>query len=187
MNGRRRLTGGVAQHDGADRPLGHHVTRDDRTLAAVNFQTRAGVGDCEGLVQLRDDAAPEAHDRHRRVLQPCLGHAGALGLGDHVLRLVIEDEAQGIGVVHRDIEDDPAAGFGALDAPRLQVRRQMDGVKHPRRDGRADGAVPHRVADRPVGRGVAQVVIGAHLHPGRRARLDHVARVGQGQRERLLA
>ena len=46
---------------------------------------------------------------------------------------------------------------------------------------------PHRVADRPVSRGVAQVVIGAHLHPRRRARLDHAARVGQGQRQRLLA
>ena len=47
-----------------------------------------------------------------------------------VHRLVVEDEAQGVGIMHGDVEDDAAAGLGLGEAPALKMRRQMDRMEH---------------------------------------------------------
>ena len=55
-------------------------------------------------------------------------------------RLGVEKEAKRIGVVHGDVEDHAAAGFRLVQPPSLQMRRQIDGMEHPREERPADGA-----------------------------------------------
>ena len=109
------------------------------------------------------------------------------GHRDDGRRLVVEHETQRVGVVDRDVEDDAAAGVGPLDAPALQMRRQIDRVEHPREQRLADPPRLDRLAHRAVRRGVAQVMVGAHHDAALAALRDHRARVGERQRERLLA
>ena len=93
-------------------------------------------------------------------------------------RVVVEHEAQRVGVVDGDVEDHAAAGLGRGDPPALQVRRQVDGVEHPREQRAADPAGLDRVAHGAVGGGVAQMMVGAHHHAGLAAGRDHLAGVG---------
>ena len=81
----------------------------------------------------------------------------------------------------------PPPAPGAVDPPALQVRRQVDRVEHAREQRPADPAGLDRLAHGAVGGGVAQMVVGAHHHARRPAGRHHLAGVGQGHRQRLLA
>ena len=102
-------------------------------------------------------------------------------------RLIVEDEAQRVGIMHGDVHDDTGAGAGRRDTPALQVRRQIDRVEHAREQRPADPALLDRGTERAVGRSVAQMVVGSHDDAGRLAGVDHAPCVGEIQRERLLA
>ena len=114
-------------------------------------------------------------------------HAAARDHRADALRLVVEHEAQGVGVVHGDVERDAAARLGLVDAPALQIGRQIDRMKHPREQRPADAPLFDRLAHRAMRRGVAQVVVDAHDDAAFAAGGDHRARVGEVQRQRLLA
>ena len=61
-------------------------------------------------------------------------------------RLVVEHEAQRVGVVDGDVEHDAAARLGLLDPPALQMGRQIDGMEHAREQRLADP--PRLIASR---------------------------------------
>ena len=81
----------------------------------------------------------------------------------------------------------PPPASGRLDAPALQMRRQIDRMEDPGEQRLADAPFCDRVAHGAVGRGVAQMMVGAHDDAAPLAFGDHRAGVGQGQRQRLLA
>src|SRR4051794_15950885 len=131
---RQRLgTGLGAEHHLPDLALAHDVPGHQRALAAVDLEAVTGEADRERLVELGQEAGAEADHRHRAVLEPALGKARALLESHHLDRLVIEHEAERVRVVDRDVEHDAAARLGPVDAPALEVRRQVDGVKDARR------------------------------------------------------
>ena len=94
-------------------------------------------------------------------------------------RLVVEHEAQRVGVMDRDVQHDAAAGVGLLDPPSLQMGGQIDGVEHPREQRLADPPLLDRVAHRAVSRRIAQMMVGAQDHAALAAFGDHRARVGK--------
>ena len=49
-----------------------------------------------------------------------------------------------------DVRDHPAAGRGVVDAPALEVRRQVHGMEDPHAEHRPRSAVGDEVADRQV-------------------------------------
>ena len=81
----------------------------------------------------------------------------------------------------------PPPASRLVDAPALQMGRQIDGVEHPREQRLADAPLLDRLAHRAMRRGVAQMVVRAHDDAAFAAVRDHRARVGEGQRQRLLA
>jgi hypothetical protein len=81
----------------------------------------------------------------------------------------------------------PTSRFRSVDTPALQMRGQIDGVKDPRRERLANGAVGNMVAQRPVRGGVPQMMIGAHDDAGGAARVHHPPRGFHRQRQRFLA
>ena len=74
-----------------------------------------------------------------------------------------------------------------MQAPALQVRGQVHGVEHARKERLADRAGLHQLADLAVRGGVTQMMVGAHDHAGLGAGGDHLPCVGDGHRQRLLA
>ena len=73
----------------------------------------------------------------------------------------------------------PPPAAGPVDAPALEVRRQIDGVEDAGGERLADAAgLRSPRASRGGVRGVAQMVVGAHHHAGRAAGLDHAPRIG---------
>ena len=141
----------------------------------------------EGVVELRQHAAGEAHDAHGAILEPFAAHAAVRSHGADRYRFVVEHEAKRIGVVNSDVQDDSAACVGPVDTPALQIRRQVDGMEHAREQRLADPALLDRLTHRPMCGGVAQVVVGAHDNAALAAFGDHRARVGKRQRQRLFA
>ena len=98
------------------------------------------------VVELREQSAGEAQDAHHAILQALAAHSAARSHCAHRQWLVIEDEPERVGVVDRDVHNDASARFGLLDPPALQMRRQVDCVKHPREqrftDAPLDGSPP---------------------------------------------
>ncbi len=141
----------------------------------------------EGVVELGEHAAREADDAHGAVLEPLAPHAAVRGHGDDGFRLVVEHEAQRVGVMDGDVENDAAAGVRLLDPPALQMRRQIDGVEHPREQRLADPPRFDRLAHRAMRRGVAEMMVGPHDDAALAAFGDHRARVLERQRQRLFA
>ena len=120
--------------------------------------------------------------------RPLATHAAVRGHGARRFRLVVEDEAQRVGVMDRDVEDDAAACVRAArcasPADAAADRRQWK--------TRANSGLPmrpslDRVAHRAMRRGVAEMMIGPHDDAALAAFRDHRAGIGQRQRERLLA
>jgi hypothetical protein len=109
-------------------------------------------------------AGAEADHGHHAVLETGARHAGGLGLRHHVQRLVVEDEAQRVGIVHRDVEDHPAAGVRARHAPALEMLRQMHRVEHPRGERPADLTRLNGGAHGAVRGGVPEMMVGAEHH-----------------------
>ena len=93
-------------------------------------------------------------------------HTLAGGESGHVDRIIAQHKADGIGVMHGDIQHDPAAGRGIVDPPPLQCRRQMDRVEDPHRQHLTERALPDQIAHPPVQSGIAQMVISGERHPG---------------------
>ena len=175
------------QDDIALRRLGHAVAADQRARLSMHLEAGRRVFGGEAVVELRQHAAREADDAHGAVLEPFAAHAAVRGHGDHGLGLVVEDEAQRVGVVNRDVENDSAARVRAVEPPALQMGGQVDGVEHAREQRLADPALLDRLPHRAMRRRVAEVVVGPHDHAALAAFRDHRARVRQRQRERLLA
>ena len=63
----------------------------------------------------------------------------------------------------------------------------MDRVEHACRERAADPTGPDRRAHGAVRGGIPEMMVGAQDHAGAGARIDHRARVGERQRQRLLA
>ena len=187
LDRQRALAVGVAQDDLADGLLGHHVPPDQRTLGAVHLEAGDGIFGGEAVMHLRDEPGAEADCRHDPVLHARLRQPRGLDDGDDLLRLVVENEAQGVGIVHGDVEHDAAAGLGPGDAPALKMRRQKARMEHPCGDGLADETVLDGLVHRPVRAGVAQMVVRAHHDAGALAGVDHGAGILDDERERLFA
>ena len=146
----------------------------------MDLEAGRRVAGGEGIVELRERAVGEAHNAHHAVLQPIMGHAATRGHRIDRDRLGVEHEAQRVGVVDGDVEDDAAAGLGLVDAPALQMRGQIDRVKDTREQRPADPAREDRLAHRAMGRGVAQVMVRAERHAARPACVDDRPGVGKG-------
>lgn len=101
-------------------------------------------------------------------------------------RIVVKDEAQGVGIVHGNVENDAATGFRPLQPPALQMRRQIDRMEDPCRDRPADPPFGDGIPHRPVGSGVAQVMVGAKHHAGFACGDNHFARILQRHRQGLF-
>ena len=153
----------------------------------MHFETGGGIFRRKRVVELREQSVGEAQDAHHAVLEAIAAHSAARGHRAHCRRLVVEDEAERVGVVDRDVHDNAPAGFGLLDPPALQMRRQIDSVKHPREQRLADAPLADRVSHRAVRRGVAEMMVRAEDHAARVALGDHCARIAECQRQRLLA
>ncbi len=141
----------------------------------------------ESVVELGEHAIPEADHAHHAVLQVRAPHAPLRRHGDDGGWLVVEHETQRVGVVDRDVEHDPAARLRPLDPPALQMGRQIDGMKDAREERLADAALLDRLAHRAMRRGVAQVMVRRHHDAALVAFGDHRPRLGERQRQRLLA
>ena len=83
-----------AQQNLALRRLRHAVAPDQRSFLAVHLEAGGGVAGGERVVELREEAAGEAHDAHHAVLQPLAAHAAVRDHRAHRSRLVVEHEAQ---------------------------------------------------------------------------------------------
>ena len=103
------------------------------------------------------------------------------------LGLVVEDEAQEVRVVDGEVEDRARSGGRVGQAPAVEMLGQVAGMDHARRQRAADPARGDQVADRPVRRGIAEVMVGRHHDAGLPAGRDHRPGIGEAGRERLLA
>jgi hypothetical protein len=153
----------------------------------VHLEASTGMADGEGLVDLRQRALGEADHRHGPILKAGARQACTLLQGHDLDRLVVEDEAERVGVVNRDVEHHPAAGLGPFDPPALQMRREMDGVEDAGGERATDPPLSHGRPHGTVGRGVAEMVIRAHDHAGLTGCGHHALGVRHAERQRLLA
>ena len=80
----------------------------------MHFEAGLGIAGGEGVVEHRQQAGAEADDAHRAVLDPALAQAAMLDHGDDGFGLVVQHEAQRVGIMHGDVEHDAAAGAGFL-------------------------------------------------------------------------
>ena len=160
------LAGGGAERHRADRPLGHHIAANSEpSVPCTSKPVPANLvvkpsWNCAMRPDLKRNHA------HAPIFEPCRRHAAPLRERHDLDRIVAEHEAQRVGIVHGDVEDDAAAGLGLVDAPALQVRRQIDGMEDARRERLADAAGGDRVAHGAMGAGIAQMMVGAHHHAG---------------------
>ena len=102
------------------------------------------------VVELREQSVREAEDAHHAVLEALAAHSAVRGHCAHGSGSSSSDKAQRVGIVDRDVHDNAAARFGLLNPPALQMRWQIDGVKHPCEQRLADAPRVDRVPHRPV-------------------------------------
>ena len=138
-------------------------------------------------MDLRQYAVVEPQHGHRAVLQPLPCEEGRLAHADRFDRLGAKDEAQSISVVHDDVKDGPAARRRPVDAPALYLWSQVDRVEYACEQRSADRAGLHQLTYLAMRGRIAQVMIGGHHNAGVTAGGNHPPRVGQRQREWLLA
>ena len=140
------------------------------------------MGHGEGVVELGQDAAPQAHHPHHPVLDAGGRHSLVDGHGHDLLHLVVENEAERVGGVDGEVEDHPGAGGGVVVPPTAPALGQPAGEARPGGHRPADRA---RAGSGPgflVGGVAADVVIHAEVHSGGGRRRDHLPGVGYGER-----
>ena len=80
----------------------------------MHLEAGRRVAGGEGVVELGEQAAREAHDAHHAVFDAALRPMPPREvIAVTRLRLVVEHEAQRVGVVHGDVEHHAAAGLRA--------------------------------------------------------------------------
>ena len=132
----------------------------------MDFEAGAGMGRGERVVQLRERTTFKAQHGHHAVLQALARHRGRLRHAHHFDRLGSKDETQSVGIVYRNVENHAAASLRAVDAPRLQMLRQIHRVEDTGEQHLAHRAGTNEVAHLSVGCSIAQVVIGAQRDAG---------------------
>ena len=125
-------------------------------------------------------------DGHDVVLDPS-AQARVGGHGHDLGRVLVQVEADGVGVVHDDIGDHPAARSRVVDAPALQMGRKLDRVEDADALHAPDPACAYGVADGEVAARVAQMVVGAEDQPRLTGGGDHRRGIGHAHGQRLFA
>ncbi len=152
----------------------------------MHFEAGQRILGGKGVVELREQSAGEAEHSHNAILHALPAHSAMRGHRADRKRLFIEDKSERVGVVDRDVQHDAPARRWLVDSPALQVGRQINRVKHPRKQRLADPAQLDRIPHRPVRGGVAKMMIGAQDHAASATFGNHRARVSKCQSQRLL-
>ena len=119
--------------------------------------------------------------------QPALAHAVGRRHRRDLSRVVADNEPDRVGIMHCYVQHDSAARRRAVDPPALQEPGQEDGVEDANGKNVADRALRDQVTHAPMKPGVAQMMVGRHDHSCLLARVNHLLRIRQRQRQRLLA
>ena len=92
----------------------------------------------EAVEEMGEEAGAKPDQAQRRVLDALRRHAAVLGEGGDRLRFVVEDEAEEVGIVHREVEDGAGSGDRIIEPPALEMLRQIAGVDDARRERAPD-------------------------------------------------
>ena len=97
----------------------------------MNLDAGFGIARREAVEELGEQAGTKPDYTERRILDAGGCEAGVLRERGYGFGLTVEDEAQEVRVMDRQIEDRARTGLGVAEAPAVQMFGQIAGVDDP--------------------------------------------------------